>query len=281
MKNIIKFFGLLTLICFSFFYTDKVMDMMKKKDPILIKINEEKKAKEIQPVNAIIKDDTIVPGIYGKKVLEDESYKNMKVIGTYLEDYYIYKDIIPDISINENYDKFIISGNKEKKDISIVFIINTKEQLNKIEKYINNKIKINYFIDNKVLNSYTNEISKIKNKEIYSYGEKGVYNENSLIYNNNLITRITNNKAIYCLVKEKSYKTLNICSKKKLYTILPNLIIKNNIYSEIKTKIENGSIILIDLNNINLNNLNNSIKYINAKGLNIVYLSELLKENNN
>ena len=282
MKNIIKFFGLLTLICFSFFYTDKVMTIMKEKDPIMIKINQEKEIFETKPVNAIIEEDTIVPGIYGRSVLKEDSYKKMKTIGVYLEDYYIYKDIIPNISINNNYNKYIISGNKNKKEIAIIFIINNKTQLNRVENYIKKEnINLNYFIEDKVLNNYTTEISKLKNREIYYYGEEGQYKEKRMIYNNNLINRISNNKAIYCLTKEKNNKVLNLCTKNKLYTILPNIIIKNNIYSEVKEKIENGSIILIDLNNINLTNLNHSIQYIKSKGLNIVYLKELLEENTN
>ena len=80
MKNIIKFFGLLGLIGFSFFYTDKVMNVIMEQDPIMIQINNEKDKYETLPANAIIEDDTIIPGKYGKVVKEKESYNSMKNI---------------------------------------------------------------------------------------------------------------------------------------------------------------------------------------------------------
>ena len=42
MKNIIQMIGLITLICFSFFYTDKVITILNEQDPIMITIMEEK-----------------------------------------------------------------------------------------------------------------------------------------------------------------------------------------------------------------------------------------------
>ena len=280
MKKIIKFIGLLSLIGFSFFYTDKVMNILLEKDPIMIEINNHKDEYEVLATNATIESDTIIPGIVGKTVLEKESYNNMKNIGTYLENYLVFENVKPEISVENNYDKYIISGNKNNKSISIIFIISNKKQLDIIENKLKGKtISINYFITEDFLAKYSNAIKDLKNREIYNYGNNGEYTEEKLLYNNNLITRITNNNSKYCLAKEKNDKILKLCSKNKLYTILPNIIIKNNMYSEIKDKIENGSIILVDSNNININNLNNTINYIKLKGLNIVYLKTLLSEN--
>ena len=280
MKNIIKFFGLLGLIGFSFFYTDKVINIMVEQDPIMVKINQKKDDYKILPINATINNDTIIPGLYGKRVLEKESYNNMKNVGLYLDNYFIYEDIIPDISLKNNYDKYIISGNKSIKKISILFIIYDISQLRKIEKYFQDtNIKLTYFIDEEILNNNSNDIKKLSNREIYNYGSNGRYIEDKMIFYNNLITRIKKNDAIYCLVKDKNIDVLDLCAKNKLFTILPNLIIKNNLYKETREKLENGSIILIDLKNVNISSLNNTISYINSKGLNIVYLKKLLEEN--
>ena len=78
MKNIIKFLGLLSLICFSFFYTDKVMNVALEQDKIMISINNTKDDYKIDAIDAIIDNDTIIPGIYGKEVDIDKSYNNMK-----------------------------------------------------------------------------------------------------------------------------------------------------------------------------------------------------------
>ena len=45
---------------------------------------------------------------------------------------------------------------------------------------------------------------------------------------------------------------------------------------DIKSKIDNGSIIYVDENNISL--IKNIINFANKKGFNIVYLDELLDE---
>jgi len=39
MKNILRILSILLLTCFSFFYTDKVINMINKKDPLMIEIN--------------------------------------------------------------------------------------------------------------------------------------------------------------------------------------------------------------------------------------------------
>ena len=280
MKNVIKIFGLLVLICFSFFYTDRVMNILLEQDPIMVEIIDNKNKYEILPVNAVIDNDTIMPGISGKVVLEKESYNNMKNFGLYLENYLVFEQVKPTISIDNNFNKYIISGNKNKKNVSIIFIVSNKKQLNFLENKINSvDIKLNYFIDEKLLNSDTNYIKMLKNREIYNYGDNGNYREDKMLTFNNLLTRIRKNEAIYCLVKEKNDEILRLCEKNNLYTILPNLVINNNLYNEIKDKISNGSIILIDLNQININNLNNAINFIQSKGLNVVYLSDLLSEN--
>jgi len=40
MRDFLKIFGLLTLVCFSFFYTDKVISVVSEQDPLKVEINE-------------------------------------------------------------------------------------------------------------------------------------------------------------------------------------------------------------------------------------------------
>ena len=42
LKNVIKTIGLISLICFSFFYTETIIDVVWQQDDIMIKINNEK-----------------------------------------------------------------------------------------------------------------------------------------------------------------------------------------------------------------------------------------------
>ena len=89
MKNIVKSIGLITLICFSFFYTEKVIDVVSEQDDIMIKIKEVKDNYKIDSVDATISENTIVPGINGREVDIEKSYQNMKQIGIFNENYFI------------------------------------------------------------------------------------------------------------------------------------------------------------------------------------------------
>lgn len=279
MKNIIKFIGLLSLICFSFFYTDKVMDVALEQDEIMINIHNTKYDYKIEAIDAIINNDTIIPGIYGREVNIDKSYSNMKSIGIFHENYFVYDDIKPNISIVDNKDKYIISGNGSKQKISLIFIVDNDSDFNIIYNIAKSKnVKVNLFLDYEYLNKKINSLNKIADVSIYSYGEDGKYTKDNIIYTNNLIERITKKKANYCLVTNKNNSNLKVCSDNKSYTIYPNLIIKDNLLSIVKNGVSKGDLILIDINKNNINQLPSAIEYISAKGLEFEYLDEILSE---
>lgn len=263
MKNIIKTISLLGLVCFSFFYTDKVINMINKKDPLMIQIEELKEKYQVEPVNAILNDDTIIPGINGKEVDVLKSYEEMKLSGIFREELIVYKNLYPSSSLSNNKDKYIIKGNNNKNKVALLLILNIKD----IDNIKNNNLTL--FLNHKDIN--INNINKLKNNEIYTYGNNGIYTSEILTNDNSIINRLTNNKSTYCLSKDKDNTILEICSQNNMYTIIPNII---GDYSEIKKEISNGSIILLN----NLNNLKIIEKYITSKGYQIVSLSNLLSE---
>lgn len=268
----IKFLGLICLICFTFFYTDKIIDVSIDQDDIMIKLKEIQDNYKKEPINAIIKDDTIIPGNIGKEINIDSSYKEMKKIGYFEESLIVYTNIYPDTSIYNNYNKYIISGNKYNKNISLIYIINNDKTIDNILNIIKNKnTTISFFIDSSFLNNNIDILSKIKDYEIYNYGNKGIYTKDNLIITNNIINNKSNNTSNYCLFLEKDYESLNNCANNKMLSIIPT--IKGN-YNDIKNNINNGSIILIN----NTQELSNIIDYIKNKGYQIVSLSNIIKE---
>ena len=60
-----------------------------------------------------------------------------------------------------------------------------------------------------------------------------------------------------------------------MFTIIPSII---GNYNDIKNKLSNGSIILLDTNINSVNELSYIIDFINGKGYSIVGLDELLNE---
>lgn len=278
MKNIFKLIGLATLILFSFFYTDKVITVIKEQDPIMIKLDNIKEKYKKDPINSIIDNDTIIPGINGVEIDLDKSYKKMKSMNKFSESLIEYKEIKPLNSIENNKNKYIIKGNPTKQAVSLLFIINNDKYLNKIEKILfTNNIKANFFIDYNYLIKNTTKL-KSSNIYYYSYGNMGNYTPDNIIFSNNLISRITNNKANYCLVTSKDIKELNICSSYDLYTILPNIISTGNPYNDVKSNLTSGSIILLNNNIETIRELELIINYIKGKGLIIDALSNLLSE---
>lgn len=237
--------------------------MINKKDPLMNKIETIKEKYEIKPVNAVLNEDTIVPGISGRQIDVLKSYEEMKSSGIFREELLVYKSLYPSSLLSNNKDKYIIKGNNNKNKVSLLLILNVKD----IEKITNNNLTL--FLNHKDIN--IENINKLKTNEIYTYGNNGIYTKESLTNDNSIINRISNNTSKYCLSKEKNKNILEICSQNNMYTILPNII---GDYEDIKKEITNGSIILLN----NTNNLNIIIKYINSKGYQITPLSNLLKE---
>ena len=265
MKNIFNYFFLISLVFFSFFYTDKVINIINKKDPLMVEITKQKDKYKVEPTEAIITENTVIPGIEGKEIDVDKSYEKMKTEGVFREQSIIYNKVTPTNSISNNKDKYIIKGNNNKQEVSIIVIVDKNNTIDKIYNIDN----ITLFIDSKYLT--IDNLNKIKSKDIYSYGNKGVYNNELLLSDNTLIKRKNNKVPLYCLSKEKNEDTLNICNNNDMYVVIPNVV---GDLLNIKKSLSKGSIILLeDLNNINL-----IIRYINSKGYQIVPLSTLLKE---
>jgi len=268
----IKIIGLFCLFCITFIYTEEVINVSINQDEIMIKIKEIANTSNINPTNAIIKDDTIIPGNIGKYIDTELSYKAMKKIGYFEPTLLIYKDIYPEISIYNNYNKYIITGNTNQKNISLIYILNNNNIIDDILTITNKyNTNINFFIDSQFLNNNINIINKIKNHEIYNYGNNGKYTTDNIIITNNIINNKSNNKSNFCLFLEKDNTSLNNCANNLMLSIIPNI---TGNYYDIKNNLKNGSIILIK----NTKELNNIIEYINTKGYNIIPLSKLIVE---
>lgn len=269
--KIVKIIGLFSLFCLSFFYTEKVINLSVNQDEIMITIKDTAKKSIINPTNALISNDYIIPGSTGKYIDVDASYKAMKKIGYYEPTLLIYKTIYPEISIYNNYNKYIIKGNTSHKNISLIYILNNTNTLDNILNTLNTyNLKITFFVDSNFLGNNINIIDKINDNEIYNYGNQGKYTKDNLIITNNIINNKAKNKAIFCLFLNKNKDSLDNCTNNKMHAILPITIN----YFNIKDKLTNGGIYLID----NTKELNGIIEYALGKGYSIIPLQELIKE---
>ena len=266
--------SLLVLVLFSFFYTDRVMDVIADNDPLKNEIINLSDNYKLSSNEAVVSGDTIIPGTNGREVNIDKSYKKMRTGNVFNDKLLTFNVLYPEYRLKDNIDKYIINGNVNKKEVSILFIINNDNNLDKIINILNNKnTKANLFVEYNYLFNNISKIKKYNSNNIYSYSNKYVYD--TLVISNNIIDRISNNKANYCLTKIKDKDNLNTCSYSNMFTIIPSII---GNYNNIKNKLSNGSIILLDTNINSVNELSYIIDFINGKGYSIVGLDELLNE---
>ena len=271
MKNIFKGIGLFGLVVFSFFYTNQAVSVINEKDEIMVKIKERQNEYNIAPIQSKVDGNSIIPGVNGRKVNINKSYNNMKKIGIYNPNYLIYDVLYPDERLKK--DKYIISGNNKINNVSLIFIIDDISSIYKIISILKNEnIKSDFFVTDDFINNNIGLTGYLVSNG-FSINYYGDYSSSDFVINNTIIKSNLKQENVYCYLENKNNKYLDICMLNNNYTIIPNIIIKNNMLSKIKKEIKNGSIISIYSSNIE--ELLLTIKYVKSKGYNIVKLDEI------
>ena len=148
MKQGFQILGILTLVVGSFLYSERVDTVSKLSDDLLKEIKDKSENYKIEKVSPIITDDTFIPGKNGKEVDINKSYEKMREIGYFYEKSLVYKNIKVKPSLSKNKDKFIISANRNEKNIALLFKVKNNYNLNKILSILDkNKIKGTFFIE--------------------------------------------------------------------------------------------------------------------------------------
>lgn len=284
MKKFFQLLGFVTLCIFSFYYTEKTVSMVREYDDIMVKIKEYNKEYKEDYVDAKIDGDTIIPGLSGKEIDINKSYSKMRKYGKYDQKLLVYKNVLPNITIKDNYDKYIISGNKEKKELSIIFKVdsntNLKELLNILNRY---DINVNFFIDGLWLEENGDFLLSLIDDGHFignlSYNED--YKDSSFAWINTILKRIAKQNINFCYASKKSKQQIEICSLNDNYTVLPVTIDEDNPFSDAKNKIQNGSIITFKINESLISQLPNIIEYIKTRDLDVVTLSKIIDETSN
>ena len=267
---------IIILLLFSFFYTNKSISIIRNQDPLMKEIIKNKNKFEIKSVNAIVKENTIIPGKQGKEVDLEKTYTKMKQYGTYNEALTVLKETKPTISIDDNYDKLITSGNKENKNISLIFKVEKDTNINKLLSILNyHNIQVTFFIDGLYIEN--NNINNLSNHQIELLSYNNTIDEITFSSALSYLSYKTNKSPKYCV--EDNNNIINLCKKLKLHTISPTIKIKKDPYKELKNNLSNSSIILVPINNQIYESLSTSILYIKSKGYNFLTLSDLLSEN--
>jgi len=256
MKNLFKYMGLTSVLLFSFYYTEKMSNIVINNSDLVMEINENSDEFNIEPVSAIIEDDYIIPGLNGYTVNVLKSYDNMRFLDTFNAYYLEYDTVNPSISLENNKDKIIKYGNKGKNAVSVI----VKDNINIIEYSKEKNIKITRLVDFNTFDKNA-KYEQLNNDYIN-------FKKLETIFNNANV-----NKNI-CLINKN---LLDICKNNKKYLVEYSLELNNYNLSSIKDNIKSGYIIYIN-DNVNLTDYKILIRQIYYQDLDIISLSNLIKE---
>lgn len=279
LKKLIKISLILLVSIFSFYYTDKSIELIRNQDPLMKEIKNKDEKYNIEATNATVKENTIIPGKSGKEIDYEETYNKMKQYGAYNETLMTLKEVIPTISIENYYDKYIISGNKEKKSIALVFKIEKITPIDIIKILNNEHVKATFFIDGSYLENNYKDLSMMKNFEIELLSYNSKYDELEFTSSKNYLESLIGNKLRYCYSETEQEQVINLCEKLKMHTIIPTINIKDNLYQEIKENLTNAAIISIPISERTKKQLSIAINYIKSRGYTLETLESLLNEN--
>ena len=273
MKKIIIVFSV--FIVFSFFFTSLFITSIENNDSLMQEIKNKSTKYQVKAINAEITGNSIISGSYGQEIDYHKSYYEMKKYGTYNEMLMCFKDLKPTISIEDNYDKYLIGGNKTKREIALVFIGNDFTRI--ISVLDKEKVEGTFFIDGINITKNSNLIKNSNHEfEILNYDNS--YNKSLFKTSIAYLETLTNNKCGYCYTVSDNKELLNLCKSLKLHTVKPTIIVNNNLYAKVKYNLDNSIIISISINKYTEKELTTTIRYLKSKGYNIVTLNNLLIE---
>lgn len=281
MKKLFQIIGFISLMGFSFFYTEKTVSVVKEYDDIMISIRSIEKKYKKEPIQATITGNKIIPGVSGSKIDINRSYSKMKRYGSFEESLIVLKKIKPNNLLEKNKHKYIIGGNKNKKIVSLIFLVDKNDNIDEIINILDKKeVKGNFFVDGKWLEKNNNLVPILvrENHVVGNLSYNNDYLDSSFIWIETIIEKIGKQDIGYCYSEEENKDIINTCKRNNNYTIMPNIIIENNPYSEVKEKLVSGSIISFKINDNLVEELPIVINFIKSKGYKIENLNIHLEE---
>ena len=121
-----QIFITITLFIFSFLFIKSGVYFIRENDRLMKEIKARQDDYYLKPIDAVITKHTTIPGISGRKVNIKKSYQKMKAINEFKESLLVFDEIKPNKTIDNIYDKVIVSGNKKNNKISLITSLDEK-----------------------------------------------------------------------------------------------------------------------------------------------------------
>lgn len=281
MKNFLSLLGLITLFIFSFFYTEQTIMVVKDMDDTMIELKQKSVTYNTKAISAKVTDDTLIPGIAGKTVDINKSYVKIKEYGRFDPNLLVYKKELPQTTISNSYNKFVISGNPDKRMVSLIFLVHEQDNPDKVIDILNDKeVKSTFFVDGNWLEKHVEKLDYLisSGHTVGNLSYNGNYQDSSFVWIDTIITKIGKQDKSYCYSENKDKKVIDICKLYKDTTITPNIVIENEGLSTLKKELTAGSLIAIEINDQTEKELPMYINYIKSKGYKLDNLKNHLEE---
>lgn len=273
MRKIFEYLGLISLVCFSFFLTDKTVIVVKEVDELMVQIKSNKEEYNQVGKDAVISNQYIVPGLPSKVVNIDKSYQEMQKIGLYDPNSIVYDIKKPKENLDNHLDKYIVSGNPSKRMVSFIFIVNDNSISDVLDKIGDRKVS--FVITNYDFEKQLSNIEKalsLKNEFLISVNNEQHY----FALKKKLET--LKNPATICYNEKEDSSFLDMCKKNKYYSITAKNRITKSSLSMTKELLESGSFLTFEINNQLLEELPNIMEYVESRGYVVVPISVHIKE---
>ena len=281
MRKFFSIVGVLTLTIVSLIYTNKTIELTKNFDNVMTTIKEVSDDYYVEPIDGEVIENYFIPGVSGREVNQNKSYKNMKKFGSFNKNLLEYKEISPNNKLVDNIDKYIIGGNKNKNNVSLIFLIDDSSDIDSCLKILDEKkVSANFFVNISWITKNRNKLNELikKNYIVGNFDNNINYQKSAFSFVDTLIKDLRKKKYGFCYLEEENDNDLKICSMNNDFTIKPSIIVKNNPLIKIKENVSNGSIISLNCNKQVIQELPLIINYLNGKGYKIVNLEDLLYE---
>ena len=223
----------------------------------------------------------IVPGLSGKTIDFNKSYVKMKEYGKFNENLLVYKKTLPKETLENNTSKFVIRGNKEKRMVSLIFLVDEEDNINSILSILKkHDTKATFFIDGNWLEKNV-EVLDTLIKNHHTVGNLSYhrdYQNSSFVWIDTIIKKIGKQKQSYCYSDNKDTNVIDICHLYQDITVTPNIIVKENPLLEVQKNLSSGSLISLEVNETTEKELSLVIRYIQSRGYQLENLNTHIME---
>ena len=281
MKKFFQTIGIISLLCFSFIYTEKTVTVVKEFDDIMVQIKKASEDSRVEAIEGEVSDNTIIPGISGSEIDIDKSYSKMKRYGKYNEKLLEYTSIKPNINLYNNINKYIIKGNKNKNMVSLLFLVDSNDSVTNILNTLKSKdIKATFFLDGNWVEKNNDVLINIINDghEIGNLGYNYTYTTSSFSWLDSKIKKTSGQGFSYCYHKTDNNDALMLCAMNGNFSIKPSIEVNQNPTITIKEKLSAGDLIGIEVTDELERELSIILTFINSKGYKMATLGEHLQE---